>query len=229
MTGSHHQERVEGPIFIGRSWQEYLKMFDLDLEEIYRYSILDCAAGASSFTAHMNSLGFDAVAADILYGEDPDVLEGKCAKHLDSLIYSIKKVGHIFVWNFFPSVDELKKQRMVAGVEFVEDYKNHRKRYVEADLTKLPFKDSSFQMVLCSHLLFIYDHRLDYEFHMNSIGEMLRVSSKELRIYPIVKNKGKRSEFVDKLICDFDDCDIEIVSVDYEFRKNGNEMIRILK
>ena len=70
---------------------------------------------------------------------------------------------------------------------------------------------------------------MDYDFHLNVIREMIRVSSKELRIYPLVKNRGKKSEFVRKIMNDFVDVDVEIVKVDYEFRKGGNEMLRIVK
>ena len=36
----------------------------------------------------------------------------------------------------------------------------------------------------------------DYNFHLNTIKEMLRVTSNEIRIYPLVKNRGKKSDFV---------------------------------
>ena len=55
-------DRIKGPIFIGRTWLEYLKMFDLSSEELAGGKILDCAAGASSFTAEMSKRGFDVTA-----------------------------------------------------------------------------------------------------------------------------------------------------------------------
>jgi hypothetical protein len=58
---------------------------------------------------------------------------------------------------------------------------------------------------------------------------MLRVTSKEVRIYPLVKNKGLKSDFITRIIKDIQDVDIKIVKVDYEFRKGGNEMMRIIK
>lgn len=221
--------RVEGPIFIGRGWDEYVKMFNLDLDELKGFNFLDCAAGASSFTSRMSGLGFDVNAVDLLYGEDYQVLSERCREHLDALVDSLSKVEHMFVWSFFSSVEELKDHRSLACKEFINDYRNHGERYVKADISCLPFNDNSFKMVLCSHLLFIYDHRLDYRFHLNSIREMLRVSSDELRIYPIVKNRGKRSLFVERVIDDLVDATVEIVDVDYEFRRNGNEMMRIIK
>lgn len=220
---------VEGPIFIGRGWDEYVKMFNLNPDKLNGVNFLDCAAGASSFTARMSDLGFDVKAVDLLYSEDHQVLRERSGEHLDALVDSLNKNKDIFVWSFFSSIEELKEHRNLASKEFINDYMTHSERYVNADISCLPFDDNSFKMVLCSHLLFIYDHRLDYRFHLNSIREMLRVSSHELRIYPIVKNMGKRSLFVDRIMKDLVDASVEIVDVDYEFRRNGNEMIRIIK
>ncbi len=222
-------KKIEGPIFIGRTWSEYLKMFDLKEDDLVNGRILDCAAGASSFTAEMTKQGYDVVALDILYNEDPDELIDKYRSHMKVLIEGLTSVNN-FVWNFFSDVEDLKEKRDDACREFIEDYrKQQSKRYIKADLNNLPFPDNSFSIVLCSHLLFIYDHRLKYTFHLNTIKEMLRVTSKEVRIYPLVKNKGLKSDFVTRIIKDIQDVDIKIVKVDYEFRKGGNEMMRIIK
>jgi Methyltransferase domain len=224
-----HLRNVEGPIFIGRTWTEYIKMFNLVPEDIVEEKILDCAAGASSFTAVMSKKGFDIKAVDIIYKETPDVLSVKCKEHLELLVDGLNSFDH-FVWSFFSDVEDLKKQRTKACREFIDDYRKYKgQRYIDSDLTSLPFKDNSFSIVLCSHLLFIYDHRLDYDFHLNAITEMLRVSSNELRIYPLVKNRGKKSEFVKQIMNDLTNFKVEIVKVDYEFRKGGNEMLRIVK
>ena len=224
----HSFSRIKGPIFIGRTWKEYLKMFNLNLDDMVDGKFLDCAAGASSFTAEMSKKGYNIRAVDILYNEEPNVLCDKCKEHLEILVEGLGSVDH-FVWSFFRDLEDLKKQRTQACIEFIEDYSIHKKRYIAGDLTALPFEDNSFKMVLCSHLLFIYDHRLDYDFHLKSIKEMIRVSSSELRIYPLVKNKGMKSEFVKRIINDLHDVNIDIVKVDYEFRKGGNEMIKIRK
>jgi Methyltransferase domain len=221
-------KKIEGPIFIGRTWKEYMKMFNLKGEDLFNGKILDCASGASSFTAEMSKQGFDVTALDILYDKDPDVLDDKYHDHMEVLIEGLASVNS-FVWNYFSDVQDLKDKRDEAFREFIEDYRTNNERYIKADLTNLPFPDNYFSMVLCSHLLFIYDHRLNYEFHLNTIKEMLRVTSKEVRIYPLVKNKGLKSDFVKNIIKDLYDVDIKIVKVDYEFRKGGNEMMRIIK
>lgn len=225
------QTKIEGPIFIGRSWAEYLKMFDLDLEKLKGKKILDCAAGASSFTSFMSKKGYDITAVDLLYDKDSKFLKNRCEEHLKALIVALEKIEGEFVWSFFKSLDELKNHRMESCKDFNNDYKTNKgKRYLKADLTQLPFPDNSFHTVLCAHLLFIYDHRLDWNFHQKTVEEMVRVSSNEVRIYPLVKNKGKKSIYVDKLIQNLPEAlETQIVKVDYQFRRGGNEMLRIIK
>lgn len=225
------QAKIEGPIFIGRSWAEYLKMFDLDLEKLNGKKILDCAAGASSFTSFMSKKGYDVTAVDLLYNNDSEFLKNRCEEHLQALINALEGIEGQFVWSFFKNLEELKNHRMKSCSDFNNDYKKNKgKNYLMADLTQLPFPDNTFHQVLCAHLLFIYDHRLDWNFHQRSVEEMIRVSCEEVRIYPLVKNKGKKSIFVDKLIQSLPDAlETEIVTVDYQFRRGGNEMLRIIK
>ena len=222
--------RIQGPIFIGRTWKEYMKMFNLELENLSELKILDCASGASSFRAHSAENGVDVTAVDLMYCQNADDLCVKCNEHLKILVESLKKIENKFVWKFFSDPDELQHNRNNACKEFISDYINNKgKNYIPADIKNLPFNDECYDLVLCSHLLFIYDHRLDYEFHLKAVLEMLRVSKGELRIYPLVRNHGVKSEFVERIMNDVPDVKMEIVSVDYEFRKESNEMLRIVK
>lgn len=226
----HQESIIKGPIFIGRGWLEYMKMFNLEKSSLENLKILDCAAGASSFTAHLANQGYDIRAVDILYDLKPNELENKCHEHLKLLVKSLSEIEFNFVWNFFSNISELQSYRQNACQEFSADYLKHRERYIHADLTSLPFPDNEFNLVLCSHILFIYDHRLDYEFHYNSIKEMLRVCKGDLRIYPLVKHHEKKSAYVEKISKDFeDDVKMELIKVDYQFRKGGNEMMVLKK
>lgn len=49
-------------VFIGRTWDEYMRMFGLTKEDLVGRKILDCPAGACSFTAVSNQLGMDVTA-----------------------------------------------------------------------------------------------------------------------------------------------------------------------
>src|SRR5690606_34816427 len=57
----------------------------------------------------------------------------------------------------------------------------------------LPFGDRAFDLVLCAHLLFVYDHLLDLDFHVAALRELCRVSAGEVRIHPIVNRAGEIS------------------------------------
>ena len=226
----NQKSEIKGPIFIGRGWSEYMKMFNLEKAYLKNKKILDCAAGASSFTAHLANQGFDITAVDILYDLKPDELENKCYEHLKLLVKSLSEIKSSFVWSFFPNVGELERYRQNVCQEFSVDYQRHPERYIPTDLNSLPFPDNEFNLVLCSHLLFIYDHRLDYEFHYNSIKEMLRVCKGDLRIYPLVKHHEQKSAYVEKIRKDFQYyVQMELVKVDYQFRKGGNEMMVLKK
>ena len=49
-------------------------------------------------------------------------------------------------------------------------------------------------------------------------------------IYPLVKHRAKKSDYVNKIISDLSEkADVKIEKVDYEFRKGANEMMRIKK
>jgi SAM-dependent methyltransferase len=225
---------IKGPIFIGRSWQEYLKMFSLEGmikdRSLCEMKILDCAAGASTLTAHLADKGVNIRAVDFLYDLEPAEIGEKCHEHLKLLVNNISKIENAFDWTFFTSLDGLRDHRTETCKHFTRDYQNNRERYIPADITALPFNDNEFDLVICSHLLFIYDYRLDYDFHLNSVNEMLRVSKKELRIYPLVKHHQQKSLFVEDIFRDLEDeVYVDLVKVDYQFRKGANEMLILRK
>ncbi|MHA0858497.1 hypothetical protein [Paenibacillus sp. CMAA1364] len=64
-------------IFIGRTFDEYVRMFDLSNEDIRNHEILDAPSGACSFTAIANSRGGNVTAADIAYYHTGDELYNK--------------------------------------------------------------------------------------------------------------------------------------------------------
>src|SRR4030095_9977570 len=99
-----------------------------------------------------------------------------------------------FVWDSIQSVDELGRVRMAAMQEFLDDFTDGKAegRYVEAELPALPFADSSFDLAVCSHLLFLYSSQLGEAFHQQAVQELCRVA-REVRIFPLLALDGKRS------------------------------------
>ena len=45
------------------------------------------------------------------------------------------------------------------------------------------FNNEQFHLVLSAHFLFMYSDRLDYDFHVQTIRELPRVASEEVRIF----------------------------------------------
>ena len=219
--------------FLGRSYLEYLMMFDLKEEYLKNQKILDCASGASSFTPTLLKNGFEAKAVDILYGKDSKILKNICIDDFCTLIRVQSDLERKVDWGFFQNSGEMIKDRVMVYHKFIEDYQKRRgKSYINAKLPILPFDNEQFSMLLCSHLLFLYEDRLNYQFHRESIKEMLRVTSEEVRIYPLItlRGEGKRSSFVSRIINDLDNtAEFEIIPVDYKFRKGGNYMLKITK
>ncbi len=140
-------------------------------------------------------------------------------------------IADLYVWDYFKDMQSLKAQREIAYKLFVQDFKKYQERYVPVEYPATDFGDDQFTISLVSHFLFLYEDRLDFDFHKRTILELLRITSKELRIFPIVNLKGQRSSLIESLMYDedFERYPVSIKNVDYEFMKNGNEMLVINK
>lgn len=214
-------------LITGRTFEEYAAFFDLDAEMMKNRRVLDCPSGASSFIAEAKAFGIVTQGCDILYRYDAEALRRQGEK-------SIEKIYADTGWmagnslEFYQSIEGHKNHRIKALQKFCADYNLDDYRF--AELPKLPYEDDSFDLVLSSHLLFVYDDRLDFAFHEASIAEMLRVG-KEVRIFPLVDYKNSRvdesdnlSPFVYQIAEKFGG---EICKVGFEFQKNASYMMRL--
>lgn len=222
---------IERVVFIGRTFEEYCDMFQLCDEDIQNKKILDCPAGACSFTAVANARGGDVTACDVVYQFDGEALYEKGLQDVIHTMEHMEKAKDNYIWNYFSSVEDLQKHRLEALQVCGADIKYNPEKYVYATLPKLPFQDEEFDMVLSAHFLFMYGDRFDYDFHVNTITELLRVAKEEIRIFPCIDLKGERYEFLDELIKNLRNrgCEVAEVQVPYEFQKNGNTMLQIKK
>lgn len=217
---------------LGRTFDEYYRMFDLNDELLKKEVFLDAASGVSSFCAEARARGYNVTASDKIYTSDPSEIENKCAKDLDVVMEQLPGIADLYLWNYFKDIKALKNNREKAYRSFIEDFKKYGiKRYVPAEFPATNFQNGQFTISLASHFLFVYEDRLDYDFHKKTIIELLRISSKEIRIFPIVNLKGNRSSFIETLMHDEEigRYRISIRKVSYEFMKNGNEMLVIEK
>lgn len=218
-------------IFIGRTFEEYLDMFMLSIEDLKGKKILDCPAGACSFTAVGNKTGLDVTACDIAYYHSDEDLKNKGLKDIDHAMEHMHKVQHHFKWDYFKDINGLRNHRLSALQACSTDMRKYNERYIPVTLPVLPFENEEFDILLSAHFLFMYADRLDYHFHIETLRELLRVTKEEVRIFPLVDLEGKKYEHLDKVVRYLveNGCTVEEVKVPYEFQLNANSMLTIKK
>lgn len=211
----------------GRSYDEYLRMFDLGEGEL-KLKIVGCGDGPAAFNAECNKRGGHVVSVDPIYDLTAEEIRNRIAETYDDVLAQTGKNREKFRWGLIKSIEELGKIRMEAMTTFLDSYEQGRKegRYVPASLPNLPFRDGEFDIALSSHFLFLYSDNLSYDFHVQSIREMLRVAQ-EVRIFPLLEVNGNKSPYVEGVTREFRNEIIEVRMVNYEFQIGGNEVLII--
>src|SRR2546421_5017697 len=161
----------------GRSFDEYVRMFALTENDLGR-SILDCAAGPSSFGAEMFLRGDRVICCDPTYEFSAEQIRARVATVRDDMIKQLRGQLGQFVWKYIRSIEHLEEVRMGAMEKFLEDFSadRSRERYRVMGLPKLELADTEFELALCSHFLFLYSDKLDEAFQLDSLRELLRVA-----------------------------------------------------
>lgn len=208
-----------------------MKMFNLTVEEIKGKSILDCPGGACSFSSHARELGADPMAADIAYEHEIGQLEVKGLQDIEHTMKQMEQVQDKYRWDDFGSIHGLEEERRRAITDCVADMRRFPDRYVASVLPDLPFADEQFDMILSAHFLFTYADRLDAEFHLQTILELLRVTKRELRIFPTVDLSGNRYEHMDELKAILEERGYITTEekTSYEFQRGAHTMLYIVK
>jgi hypothetical protein len=214
----------------GRSFAEYEQLFGLTAADLER-RILGCGDGPAAFNADATRRGSRVVSCDPLYAFSRTDIETRIAATCDTVLEQTRRNADQFVWGHgIASIDELGEVRMRAMRVFLADYDDGKEagRYVDAGLPVLPFADASFDLALCSHLLFLYSALLDEAFHRASIRELCRVAA-EVRVFPLLALDGSRSPLLEACVEEARAAGAvaETVPVRYEFQRGGNEMLRL--
>ena len=221
------ENMLERIVFIGRTYGEYMRMFGLEEHHIQGKRILDCPAGACSFTAKAGELGCEVTAADIAYGHEAGRLLEKGLRDIDHAMEHVATERERYIWTEFRDVEALRAERLQALRSCTEDMERRPERYVPVTLPSLPFRDRQFDLTLSAHFLFTYADRLDAEFHRAALRELLRVTGKELRIFPLVDQSGRRPDEVERLIAfaRSEGWDAETKAVPYHFQRNADYVL----
>jgi hypothetical protein len=213
-------EVAEAFRFVGRTFEEYRRMFGLDPASLAGERVLDCPGGPSSFTAVARSLGASAYAVDTAYGPPADTLAERCRVGVERTTAQLHEKRDLFVWDEYRDPDTRGRYLRGAAERFLADYARHPSRYVAAGLPRLPFPDDTFDRVLSANLLFLYDDRLDERFHRHALAELCRVSRGDLRVFPLASLDRERSSMVDPAVADLRAAgvDASLDPVAYEFQ-----------
>ena len=218
-------------VLLGRTLDEYVRFFGLDLAGLRGRAILDVASGVSSFCAEARRRELNVTACDPIYRWRPERIEARCGPDLDHVIRSVGPLK-TYRWGFYRSPEGVRHYRERAYRAFLADYRLDRgrgSRYVAGRLPRLPFAGGRFDLVLVSYLLFVYEDQLDYRFHKRSILEIMRVTRGEARFYPLVSFEATRCRYLERLRSDAElgDFEFEEVATDFEFLANSNAYLRI--
>jgi hypothetical protein len=215
--------------FFGRTFEEYLSFFSLDLQALSGRRILDVAAGPASFAAEARDHEIDAVAVDPMYGLPLDTLSAHVLIDYRRMIAEMRGNESLLRYRYFPSFEAAEQSRRSAAARFLADYETGflQGRYVGASLPRLPFGDATFNAVLCAHLLFLYSGTLDYAWHLEACRELVRVSIGEVRIHPVCGLGGRPYADLPRLQRDLaaEGVTWEVQPVDYEFFAGSNSML----
>ena len=219
----------------GRSFDEYNALFDLSRQPFAvagdKPRILDVAAGPASFAAEAQTKGWDVIACDPLYALTGTEIARRVEAARPDVMALVRAERARFVWDVIESPEALERQRLAALEAFLADYEQGKRdgRYRDLALPDLGLADDTFDLALCSNLLFLYADSLDAAFHKAALREMLRVAA-EVRVFPLQDMSGQLSSHLDPVIeaLDGEGYRYDLLEVPYEFRRGDNRMLRIL-
>jgi hypothetical protein len=158
----------------------------------------------------------------------PAEIARRSGPDLDKVIAGVRGLP-TYRWTAYRDPEHVRELRARALGRFLEDFPRHPERYRIGALPALPFADGEFELALVSYLLFAYEAHFSYEFHRDSIMELMRVTRGEARIYPTVTFEAEPSGYLARLegdpVCV--GLQFEIVRTDFEFLVGSNCFLRV--
>ena len=154
------------------------------------------------------------------------------------MLAGMQKARDRFKWDYYGSPEDVVQRRRDVLTAFIADFQSatRRGRYVSACLPELPFLSKSFDLVLCSHLLFLYSAEFDAEMHISFLRELLRVG-REVRVFPLLDMDGNPSAHLEEVIQALQaSARVELVPLScghnsvaglHEFRSGDSKMLRL--
>ncbi|OMF21674.1 methylase [Paenibacillus sp. FSL H8-0548] len=227
-----HYEQI-GVAMTCRSYEEYVRMFDLLPEDMENGRLLDVAAGGSSFTAEANARGYSAYAVDPRYGAGIKEWIQEATEEIETSTAKLAKLQENFDWSYYESLEKHRAGRVASIERFAAHVLDaeHQERYIDGKLPELPFADDSFSLVLCSHFMFLYADQFGPEFHTKAVLELMRVCKPggQIRIYPLVSLNWERYAELGKLleIIEFNGGKAQLLTSHLPFIPSSTEYLKI--
>lgn len=221
--------QLDSVVPFGRSFDEYVKMFDLTPSEL-QGKLLSVADGPASFNAEGTRLGHRITSVDPLYCLGAHQIKQRFDAVVDDIIRQVESTPNDWVWSYHHSPSNLRKNRGHAIQLFCQDFPLGKPtgRYQQGELPRLNYPDNTYDLGLCSHFLFLYSDQFDQTFHLDSICEMLRICP-EVRIFPLLTLGLKTSPYLAPVMATLESmgyrCNVQPVA--YEFQRSGNKMLKI--
>lgn len=211
----------------GRSLADYMGMFDLHPGELQR-RVLGCADGPASFNAEVTARGGTVLSADPLFAASASAIAGRIEETFETVLAGLRANRGAYVWPAGLTPESLAARRLRTMQTFLSDYEAGRAegRYLAAGLPHLPIRDATFDLALCSHYLFTYDHAIPLDQHCAAILEMRRVAA-EVRVFPLLALDGTPSALTDPVADALRGrgLTVTLARVPYEFQKGGDTMM----
>jgi len=214
----------------GRSCNEYCRMFSLSAQNLSG-GVLDCGGGPASFTAEMSACGQRAVSVDPVYAYPGSEIRARFEATAEPMLSQVRATPDDWTWSYHRDPDHLLANRRAALESFLADYERGLRgcRYV-GRLPSLPFAAGSFRLAVCSHLLFLWSALLSESFHIESLRELCRVAY-EVRVFPLLTLRREPSPHLAAVrsALDAEGWTTEVVRVNYELQRGGNQMLRVFR
>jgi hypothetical protein len=222
---------LEKIIPFGRSLDEYVKLFNLTETDLHK-AILGIGDGPASFNAEGTKLGYQITSIDPIYSLTANQIQNRFYEVVDNVITQVEQTPNDWVWEYHKSPDDLRKNREKALALFCDDYElgKQKGRYKVGELPCLNYSDQTYELGLCSHLLFLYSEQLDIKFHIDAVCEMLRVCQ-EVRIFPLITLNLQPSPYLPIVVETLEGkgYQCELQPVIYELQRGGNTVLKISK
>ena len=192
--------------------------------------VLDCGGGPASFTAELSACGNRAVSVDPIYVYSSTDIRARFEATAESMLSQVRATPGDWTWRYHRDPEDLLANRRAALERFLADYEHglRSRRYIPGELPSLPFASGSFGLAVCSHLLFLYSDLLSEAFHIESVRELCRVAN-EVRVFPLLTLHCEPSPHVAPVrsALEAEGWTSEIVCVDYELQRGGNQMLKV--